>query len=219
LEDLIDQNGFDCKPFIRGRQKMLSPPVELGENRGVNRLVSLLLSAMARPLHLVLAALFLAIVSVLFYWRPSWHCQRQQSALIEAIEDNNEKQLQQIISRDYRDRWDFNREGIILTIRDVRSQFVSMSVTPREQRFSRSGKKAVFESRFFLDGIVKGPGGAGARQQINQLEDPMVFTWRRTGFLPSSWQLVQIENAAIPDDIWGYEPGSLQKMKLDNLGF
>lgn len=166
---------------------------------------------------IILAALVVVISLVIgfcVYWAPERTVLRKQTALFKAAEGKKIGRLKKHISHDYHDRWGFSGDDLAESIMDARNQFLAMSVLRSEEQESLvvSGGEANFETLIEIGGTPSGPAGLGARQRINQLGKPFIFTWKKESFLPSSWRLVRLENEAVPDDVWGYEPGQLTRM-------
>ena len=78
-------------------------------------------------------------------------------------------------------------------------------------QLSLAGDRATITARLVIGGRPVGPAGQEVMQQINRLEEPFVFTWERKSFLPGSWRLVRVDNAALPGDLHGYEPGDFRR--------
>jgi len=115
------------------------------------------------------------------------------------------------LSDEYSDRWGFAREDAVEAIVDVGSQFLALVVVFREEDRSIDPQVGVLRGRIEVRGKPLGPAGNEAMRRINGLEEPFVFTWKRKNFLPTSWKLIRIENAALPDELYGYEPGDIRR--------
>ena len=144
--------------------------------------------------------------------RPSRQIEKRQASLIEGIERRSPARIQRLLSRDYGDRWGFTSEQIVESMVDAGSQFMALVVTPEDQTivFGEEGEATV-TARLILSGKPVGPVGNEVTRQINQLKEPFVFVWKKQSFLPSSWRLVRVDNAALPDDLYGYEPGDIRR--------
>ncbi len=91
---------------------------------------------------------------------------------------------------------------------DVGSQFLTLVVTPGEERLEVGDGVATFTTKLTLGGKPLGPAGQEAMRQLNRLEEPFVFTWEKKSFLPASWRLVRVDNPSLPDDLYGYRPAT-----------
>jgi hypothetical protein len=149
------------------------------------------------------------LVGLLIHWQPGKTVQRQQAALIRAIESGKSAKFRRLLAADYKDRWGFNPANLSEAITDVGSQFMIMRLTPETPVFEVKGGKATVTAHLKVGGNPIG-GGAQIMQVVNRLGEPFVFTWEKQNFLPSSWRLVSIENPAIPENAWNYVPGSIR---------
>jgi hypothetical protein len=158
------------------------------------------------------SGLFFVALLVTLQMRPSRQVGKRQAALVEGIEGRSPARIQRLLSEAYADRWGFTGEKIVGTIVDAGSQFMALVVTSGDQSivFGEEGEATV-TARLLLSGKPLGPIGNEVTRQINQLKEPFVFVWKKEGVLPSSWRLVSIDNAALPDDLYGYEPGDIRR--------
>lgn len=168
-----------------------------------------------RALWILLTAiggLLLVVFLVALQMRPAHQIAKRQASLIEGIERRSPARIQRLLSRNYEDRWGFTGEQIVESMVDAGSQFMALVVTPEEEviRFDEEGGATV-SARLMLSGKPVGPVGNEVTRRVNQLAEPFLFEWRKESFLPSSWRLVRVENAALPDDLYGYEPGDIRR--------
>lgn len=159
-----------------------------------------------------IGGLLLVVSLVALQMRPANQIAKRQAALIEGIERRSPARIQRLLSRDYEDRWGLTGEQIVESMVDAGSQFLALVVTPEEEviRFDEEGGATV-STRLTLSGKPVGPIGNEVTRRVNQLAEPFLFEWRKENFLPSSWRLVRVENAALPDDLYGYEPGDIRR--------
>jgi len=158
-----------------------------------------------------IAAFLTLVVIVAIQWRPSKVLERRQASLIDGIERRNPARIQRLVSPGYRDRWDFTREDIVETMVDAGSQFIALVVTPENQSVVFEKSRGTVSARLIISGKPVGPGGNEVTRRVNQLKEPFVFTWEKESFLPSSWRLVKVDNAGLPDELYGYEPGDIRR--------
>lgn len=158
-----------------------------------------------------LAALLILVIIVSLQWRPSKVIERRQASLIDGIERRSPARIQRLVSPEYRDRWDFTREDIVETMVDSGSQFLALVVTPEKESVMIEERTAVVRVHLTLSGKPVGPVGNEVTRRVNQLKEPFVFTWEKESFLPMSWRLVKVDNAGLPDELHGYEPGDLRR--------
>lgn len=144
--------------------------------------------------------------------RPSVVVPKRQAALLEGIERRSAARIRRLVAEGYSDRWEFTREDLVETMLDAGASFLSLMVTAEDQTLAFEEGRAVVAVRLSLGGNAVGPGGQEVMRLVNRLDEPFVFTWEKQSFLPSSWRLVRIDNAALPGELYGYEPGDLRRM-------
>jgi len=158
-----------------------------------------------------IGALLVVATIVALQWRPTTVIAKRQASLIEGIERRSPARIQRLLSPDYRDRWEFTREDLVETMVDAGSQFLALVVTPENQSIVIEEGRATVTAKLIISGKPVGPAGIEVTRQINQLKEPFVFTWEKKGFLPSSWRLVKVDNADLPAELYGYEPGDIRR--------
>ncbi|MEX2578231.1 MAG: hypothetical protein WD342_04170 [Verrucomicrobiales bacterium] len=158
-----------------------------------------------------LAALFVVGIVVALQWRPAKLVAKRQASLIEGIERRSAPRLQRLLADGYRDRWGFSADDAVESIVDVGSQFMTLVVTTEEQKLERDGERVVVTAILRVGGKPIGPIGGNVVRRANRLEAPFEFTWEKQTFLPSSWRLIKIDNADLPDELYGYEPGDIRR--------
>ncbi len=153
----------------------------------------------------------LGSLSIFLLWqmRPAIALAKQQAALLDGVERRSPARIRRLVAEDYGDRWSFTREDLVVAMVDAGGQFFALVVTPEEERIEIQGKRATVACKLVVSGKPVGPVGQEVTRQINRLGQPFVFTWEKRSFLPSGWRLVRLENAALPDDLFGYEPGDI----------
>jgi hypothetical protein len=151
------------------------------------------------------------ITLVAMQLRPSVTLAKRQASLLDGIERRSPARIQRLVADDYEDRWGFEGDDLAVTMVDAGGQFLALIVTPEEEEVEIEGDRATITARLVIGGRPVGPAGQEVMQQINRLEEPFVFTWERKSFLPGSWRLVRVDNAALPGDLHGYEPGDFRR--------
>lgn len=158
------------------------------------------------------AALVVALVVVVaLQLRPAVTLAKRQASLIEGIERRSPPRIQRLAADDYEDRWGFTGEDLAIAMVDAGGQFLALVVKPIDETVVIEDRRATITCRLELGGKPVGPVGQEVMKQINRLEEPFVFTWERKSFLPGSWRLVRVDNASLPDDLYGYEPGDFAR--------
>lgn len=153
------------------------------------------------------------IISVLvaLQWRPAKVIAKNQRSLIDGIERRSPARIQRLLSKDYSDRWGFKGEDLVETMTDAGSQFLALVVTPEDETIVIAEGRATVTAKLMISGKPVGPAGLEVTRQVNLLKEPFVFTWEKQSFLPNSWRLVRVDNPALPDDLYGYEPGDIRR--------
>ncbi len=157
------------------------------------------------------AAFVILLLVVVLQWRPSKVIEKRQDSLIDGIEGRNPARILRLVSPNYRDRWNFTREDIVETMVDAGSQFMALVVTAEKESVVFEKSKATVTVHLVLSGKPVGPAGNEVTQRVNQLKEPFVFVWEKESFLPSGWRLVGVDNAGLPDELYGYEPGDIRR--------
>jgi len=166
----------------------------------------------ARVLLFASMAVFLILaIIVAIQWRPSRVIEKRQASLIDGIERRNPARIQRLVSPNYLDRWEFTREDMVETMVDSGSQFMALVVTPENESVVFEKNRATVTARLIISGKPVGPAGIEVTRRVNQLKEPFVFVWEKESFLPSSWRLVKVDNAGLPDGLYGYEPGDIRR--------
>ena len=79
-----------------------------------------------------LAGLIIVATVILVQSMPSKAVRKKQAALLVGIEKRSAGRLQRLISENYSDRWEFDRQDIVDTMLDGGSQFMVMVVRGEE---------------------------------------------------------------------------------------
>lgn len=143
--------------------------------------------------------------------RPARMIEKKQASLVDGIERRSPARIERLVAEDYSDSWGFDREDAVVAIVDVGSQFLALVVTEEEKTVEIQDDTATVSTKLIFGGRPVGPAGQEVVKRLNRLGEPFVFTWRKESFLPASWRLVRIENASLPDDLWGYTPGDIRR--------
>lgn len=143
-------------------------------------------------------------------WQPERVVKRQQAAFVEALEKRSGRKLKRVLAEDYHDQWQFSRDDAVVSLLDVGSQFILLTVAPVDPSFEFPDGRAIATMRFQLSGSGS-PIAHEVIRRANQLKKPFVFTWEKQSFWPTSWRLTRIENPDLPDELFGYEPGDISR--------
>jgi hypothetical protein len=163
-------------------------------------------------IRLRLAAGLLIVIGLVSFaairWSPKRVVERNQTALIEALEGRSQRKLRRLISPEYEDRWGFDRDDVITSILDVGGQFFVLAVIPSVTEYAVEKREATVTSKL----EISGSGSPIAHQAIrfaHRLKEPFLFSWRKESFWPGDWKLAQLENRDLPGDLYGYQPGDI----------
>lgn len=144
------------------------------------------------------------------HWSPARVIERQQTALIAALERRSAKRLDRLLAEDYRDQWEFDREDAKLAVLDLGSQFFILTLLPRDVFPSIDEDRAKVSLRL----EASGNGSPLAHEIIrtaNRLKDPFVFHWEKQSAWPGDWKLTRIEQPGLAAELGGYRPGDLRR--------
>lgn len=166
---------------------------------------------MSRPLILlsILGGLVIVFL-VIRHWSAERVVERQQAALVAALERRSPKHLDRLLARDYEDQWEFEREDVKLAAQDIGSQFIILNLVPEAPTYAIADGIAEVTMRF----DASGNGSPLAHQIIreaNRLESPFLFRWEKQSGWPGDWKLVRIENPDLDGQLRGYRPGDLRR--------
>ena len=163
-------------------------------------------------LIVLIAAIGAIVLGLLMvnHWSPKRVVARQQIALIAALERRSAKRLDRLLAPDYRDQWEFDREEMKLSVLDIGSQFILLTLLPSETSTTFGKGTAEVRTRF----EVTGNGSPLAHEIIrkaNRLKTPFVFHWEKQSAWPGDWKLTRIENPDLATELHGYRPGDLRR--------
>jgi hypothetical protein len=153
-----------------------------------------------RPRHLVLAAAAIAFIALAVFLIPRLNSERMLAQRFEALAVNIEQQawigFGGLVAEDYQDQWGTNRGNAIAGLRLVRQGFTSLDVRLETVSTRIDGLNATVTARVRL----VGEGNAASvilLRRVNELEDPWTFTFRRTAWMPWTWDLVKTEQPTL----------------------
>lgn len=124
-----------------------------------------------------------------------------------ALADGRSAKAWNMVSTDYRDQWTMDRDQIGSALRDVSRQFLTLRLEWTEARYDRTPDGAIaLTTTPRLDGKPLTPIGEMMLSTARRLDQPFTFHWKKEGWWPWTWRLVNITNPSleIPD---GYSPG------------
>ncbi len=160
-----------------------------------------------KRLLLVLVAILVAMWG-LPRLSSSWHLHHRQAELLTAIEQHQSGRLEQLVSPDYADQWNFTWQQIHSSMEDVSAQFLSLVIVEADPQWILHGKTADHSARLTLKGIPATPFGTEMVSRAAKLQQPFTFTWKKESFWPWSWRLIRVANEELHLDS-DYRPGML----------
>ncbi len=167
-----------------------------------------LFHVLTRPLAIITAiivALLWIGYLVVFKWNAEAMVTSRHAELMRLISDKKFKRCAPFFSETYLDQWNFNKDDILLSIRDIGGQFLILDISMEEFTISTGNDTARSSAVLRL----RGSGSAGAQivvGEANRVKTPFVFHWRKEDWRPSSWRIHRADNEGLPD-FRGYRPG------------
>jgi hypothetical protein len=152
-----------------------------------------------RVLTVVVAAQMIVLGGWLIWrWQPDRAALSRFEALCEATADRKPRKMEKLIAADYADRWGMDRATALREARQILGQFFALTLEPVDTVVEPgpSPNERIIRARIRLGGTGTGIAEL-AKAEVNRLESPWVFTWRRTDWRPWNWQLVRLENPGI----------------------
>jgi hypothetical protein len=145
----------------------------------------------------------------LFVWPAEIQVREKQTAFLDAIEEGDNAAWDNLLSEQYRDQWDFNKVNALISLQDIRSQFMAINIswTLTSEIIESSDATLTGSMKMEATGIYLPSDIVTSR--VNRLETPFIFTWKKESWLPWSWKLIRIENSGL--DLDGYKPGAIKR--------
>ena len=153
----------------------------------------------AATIGLILYSIYL----VGFRWRPPTQVRLHQMDLIHAVENNNGRDLGNLISDSYSDQWGYTKKDLQLGFKEMRRGFLALELQPSEVEVNVEKVEGTFSAVIKLQG--SGVWADQIKGVLNKVNTPFVFTWRKEGGRPWDWKLISISNEEL--DLRGYRPG------------
>ncbi len=171
----------------------------------------------SRSNWIVVAGVALMAYLLLFRWTSSSQLERQQAAVISAIEDNRWSRAGGKVSERYKDRWGWSKDDLGRIFQDLRNQFLVLGIELQNPEWDIAGRRATFKAQLRLRGTPLGLG-ASIESRVNREAEPMFFYWEKESWLPWSWRLVRLNHAEVefPDS---YTPGDLLRAREGAYSF
>jgi hypothetical protein len=124
-----------------------------------------------------------------------------------ALAEGRSAKAWHMVSPAYRDQWGMDRDQIGSALRDVTRQFLTLRVEWVNPRFAAGPDGTLTHTATpRLDGKSITPVGELILSTARQLDEPFTFHWKKEGWWPWTWRLVNITNPALELPA-GYSPG------------
>ena len=159
---------------------------------------------------LVAIAVVIAVIGFMRYAAPERQIAKKQATLIRGIEQRKRSKVEKLIADNYSDRWGFDKQDAVTAFLDVGSQFVMLGVTELDPKHEFGDDSATVTTRLKIDGTGS-PVANLVIRKTNQLKTPFVFEWKKQSCWPGSWRLEKVDNADLPANLEGYEPGDIKR--------
>ncbi|HEY1050336.1 MAG TPA: hypothetical protein VGE39_11295 [Prosthecobacter sp.] len=141
------------------------------------------------------------IIALWFAWwafgrSPESQIRAAQAALLEAVEDRDWDDVADFLSADYSDSYGHTRQSAIDDGKKYLGLFYALSIKTDQISVRAAKEQGVLQSMLRMEG-----NGAGYSQAVmgavNQIQEPWIFHWTKTGLWPWTWQVTMIHNDQI----------------------
>ena len=152
---------------------------------------------MATKFRILLALSSLLLCAIAIYdcwlWQPERQLFAHHAHFLTTAGDKNWTRFAGMIAPGYRDRWGHDKMSAVRESREVLRQFFTLTIQSEVLAHELHGEEGSVTARLKING--NGTALAEmARQEINCLSAPFVFTWTRQSWKPWDWQLTAVEN-------------------------
>lgn len=149
-----------------------------------------------------------------YQWRPATQVRVHQAALMKAVRKGDSDKWAALISATYADQWGLSKADSVAAFKELRPHFLAIDLQPEEgtePSVAIEDESGRFTVKLHGLGSGTSPVGPAILTFINELEEPFVFEWRKSGGAPWNWELVNVSNEGV-SSLGGYEPGGLDGM-------
>jgi len=131
-------------------------------------------------------------------WQPERAVEMRFEAFCKAISDRKPSKLEKLIDPAYADRWGMDRTTALREGREILRHFFALTLTPHDITVTPAPapREWVVRARLRLSGTGS-PIASLAEGEVNRLEAPWEFTWRRTDWRPWNWRLTRLDHPGI----------------------
>lgn len=139
------------------------------------------------------------------HWQPQQQLKAHTEAFLNAVEDRNWNRVGQLMDDSYQDGWGLSKPEALSYGEQTFQHFATLSLTPIDLEVTpENDQQGRVRTRFEANGIGS-PIATMTKNEINGLEQPFVFHWRRQSWKPFDWLLVNIENPSVELDLSQYQ--------------
>lgn len=144
------------------------------------------------------AGLLLALIVGIYLfqlWQPERQVELHTTHLISAIQGKKWTRAGEFISKDYEDRWGYDRALLLESLRSVVGSMANVRINAAEPSLRAGNGQGYWTAKITITGTGEFAGLIEAR--VNSLEAPFELEWRRGGTWPWDWQLVSVRNPSL----------------------
>lgn len=96
-----------------------------------------------------------------------------------------------MLADDYRDRWQHDKTIVVSRSREVFSHFGILNIESEDAGLSAQGAVWLLSQKIRINGIGS-PFANHAQDRINSLKSPCTMHWRKRGWKPWDWELIEV---------------------------
>jgi hypothetical protein len=143
------------------------------------------------------------VLSLLHRWQPENQVRIRFQAFLSEMGSRDWDDAGVFIDSSYSDRWGFTKEIVLRESREVLTHFLSVEIQAESPIVAVHGDSATVRGKIRLVGSASTPLGEMAKSEVNRLEEPFEFEWRRMSWKPWDWKLVQVNHPDLNPDQYG----------------
>lgn len=152
-----------------------------------------MVSFLPRWIWIVFVALLLAGGTwLMFRWQPERFLPARFDTFVDRVENNHWRMAGWLVSDNYSDQWDFDKESLLKSGASVFRHFRWLEIQRGTEEWSFEHDRATVTVTL----VLRGEGtqlATMAKDTASEATGPYLFTWRKTGSMPWQWYLVSID--------------------------
>lgn len=131
----------------------------------------------------------------------------RSEAFRRALAEGRSAKAWHMVSGDYRDSWNMNKDQIGSALRDISRQFLTLRIDWTNPQYA-PGPDGTYTLTTVprLDGRSLSPVGEVMLSTARQIREPFTLHWKKEGWWPWTWRIVSITNSDLELPA-GYTPG------------